>query len=357
MPFGIYIHIPYCMSKCRYCDFHSRGASRTVPDEYVQAVVRRLADFAPARPDTVYFGGGTPSLLTPQQLCRLIDAADPKQDAEITLEANPETVDLDTLQGFRTAGANRLSLGVQTAFDDSLRRLGRLHTAQQSRQALRLAHQAGFDNISGDIMLALPSYTTQEFDQTLRLMQEEGVSHISSYLLKIEPGTSFFRTPPENLPSEDEAADFYLYSVQQLEQAGYAQYEISNFALPQKESRHNLLYWNCDDYLGIGPAAHSCMQGVRYAFGRDTAAFIDGTASWEKTGVCNAEDYVMLQLRLNSGLDLHELSARYGLSLASKMPFLRQCVQHGLAKIEGERVSLTPQGMLVQNAILGQLLD
>ncbi len=357
MPFGIYIHIPYCMSKCRYCDFHSQGASRTVPDEYVQAVLRQIAAFSPARPDTLYFGGGTPSLLSPQQLCQLIDAVDPLSDAEITLEANPETVDLAKLQGFRAAGANRLSVGIQTASEQSLRRLGRVHTVQQSRQVLQFAHQAGFSNISGDIMLALGGYTTQEFDQTLQLMKEGGVSHISSYLLKIEPNTPFFSNPPTDLPDEDAAAEFYLYSVEQLEQAGYKQYEISNFSLPQKESRHNLLYWNCDDYLGIGPAAHSCMNGIRYAFGRDTSAFIEGSSDWEQTGVCSAEDFVMLQLRLNSGLRFSQLEQRFGASLTKKMPFLRQCQQHGLAVLSDDGVALTPQGMLIQNTILCELLD
>ncbi len=357
MPFGIYIHIPYCLSKCRYCDFHSCGGSSGVSDAYIDAVVSHLKKFAPAQPDTVYFGGGTPSLMTPSQLCKIIDTVQPLSSAEITLEANPETLTLAKLQGFRTAGANRLSIGVQTAFEDSLKTLGRPHTTTQSRNAFRMAHQAGFDNISGDIMLALPNYTSQEFDLTLALMQQEGASHISSYLLKIEPGTPFYRNSPANLPDEDTAADFYLYAVERLAAAGYQQYEISNFSLPQKESKHNLLYWNCNDYLGIGPAAHSCMNNVRYAFGRDTQSFIQSTSPWEITGNCTAEDYIMLQLRLNTGLDLAKLKEQFGVCFSrSQLAFLQQCQQHNLLHFKDNIIQLTPEGMLIQNSILIELL-
>lgn len=358
MAFGIYIHIPYCLSKCRYCDFYSAGHSGGVPDAYVQSVVRQLESEHLPRPDTLYFGGGTPSLLTPEQLQRMVQAAAPKPGAEVTLEANPETLSPALLEGFLQAGANRLSLGVQTAFDENLRRLGRPHTAAQSRAALRMARQAGFENISGDIMMALPFYSPAEFDATLELLEEGGVSHISAYLLKIEPDTAFGRNPPAGLPDEDATADLYLYAVEQLEQHGFAQYEISNFAQPGRKSRHNLLYWNCEDYRGIGPAAHSCMNGVRTAWPACTSDFIAGTAAETVTGSCTAEDFVMLQLRLKNGLDLSVLKQQYGLEWgADKVRFIEQCVRNGLAVWKNSRLSLTPRGMLVQNAILCQLLD
>ena len=357
MPFGIYFHIPYCLSKCRYCDFYSRPASRQVPEEYVQALLDRLAQFPRDRAHTVYFGGGTPSLLSPGQLERLIKAADPLDGAEITLEANPETLTLDLLRDFRAAGANRLSLGVQTASDQSLRTLGRPHTARESRLAFEMARAAGFDNISGDIMLALPGYSRAEFDDTLALIKGGGARHISAYLLKIEPGTPFGRRPPAGLPDEDEAADFYLYAVEQLENAGYRQYEISNFAKPGWQSSHNMIYWNCHDYLGLGPAAHSCIDGVRYAFGPDTDAFIAG-APWEVTGDCTWEDYVMLQLRLRTGLDLGLLRKKFGMEFSpAKLAFLEKCEKNGFLILEQDRVRLLPRGLLVENAILGELLD
>lgn len=358
MAFGIYLHTPYCLSKCNYCDFYSAPRSGAVPDEYVAALLARLRAAAPPRPDTLYFGGGTPSLLSPAQLERLITAANPLPGAEITLEANPETLTPQKLRGFRAAGANRLSLGVQTAHDASLRRLGRPHTAAQSRLALQMAADAGFDNISGDIMLALPEYTRQEFDDTLALLKNGGVSHISAYLLKIEPGTPFGRRPPQHLPDEDAQADTYLYAVARLAEEGFAQYEISNFARPGRESRHNLLYWNCEDYLGLGPAAHSCMGGVRTAWPADTAAFISGAANEEITGSCTAQDYIMLQLRLSDGLSLPRLKEKYNYEFSNqKIQFVEFCQKQGLAVFENDTIRLTPRGMLVQNAFLAQILD
>ena len=197
MSLGLYLHIPYCFSKCRYCDFYSHPGERGVPDAYVDALLRELARFAPdapLRPDTVYFGGGTPSLLSPAQVGRLIRAACPVSGAEVTLEANPETVTEESLWGFRKAGVNRISFGVQSARDTQLRTLGRPTRPGRPARPLRRP-PAGFENISGDIMLALPHYTQAEFDETLELIEEGGATHISAYLLKIEPDSAFGRTP------------------------------------------------------------------------------------------------------------------------------------------------------------------
>ena len=360
--FGLYIHIPYCRSKCRYCDFYSTPCPDGVPEAYIDALCREMDRFSPCgstplRPDTLYFGGGTPSLLTPAQAARLIRAAGPVPGAEITLEANPETVTPERLAAFRRAGVNRLSLGIQTARDDSLARLGRRHTAAQSRRALGMAVQAGFTDISGDLMLALPAYTMAELDETIALLAESGCTHISGYLLKIEPNTVFGQRPPEALPDDDAAADFYLAAVEKLAALGYAQYEISNFARPGFESRHNRIYWDCGDYLGLGPAAHSCMGGKRFATPAGTAAFLAAPAVYEPQGECTAEDYIMLQLRLSRGLSLSALRARYGVSFSSeKLRFLQTLAEHGLAVFDGSVLRLTPRGMLVQNSILCELV-
>jgi putative oxygen-independent coproporphyrinogen III oxidase len=360
MALGLYWHIPYCGAKCRYCDFYSAPGAHGVPAPFVQALERELAAFTggePLAPDTIYFGGGTPSLLEPADAARLIRAAAPKPGAEITLEANPDTVDEARLAGFRAAGVNRISFGVQTARDDQLRALGRLHTADTARRAFRAARAAGFENLCGDIMLALPHYTRAEFDETLALLAGEGAVHISAYLLKIEPDSAFGRHPPEGLPNGDAAADFYLYAAAQLEAAGYRQYEISNFAQPGREGRHNLIYWNCGDYLGIGPAAHSCMAGRRFFYPADTAAFLAGTARPQPDGGCGAEDFLILQLRLTKGLDLAEYRRRGGPTFTpAQEAFVEQCVQHGYARYDGRTLALTPAGMIVQNAILAQLL-
>ena len=359
---GLYLHIPYCASKCYYCDFYSAAHRGAVPDAYVDALLRELARFTncdtgPLRPDTLYFGGGTPSLLSPRQVCRLIDAAAPAPGAEITLEANPETVTLETLQGYRRAGVDRLSFGVQTAFDDSLTRLGRRHTAAQARRALALAAQAGFANVSGDVMLALPGYTMAELDATLALLAESGCTHISSYLLKIEAGTVFGRRPPDGVPDDDAAADFYLAAVERLAALGYAQYEISNFARPGFTSRHNLLYWNCEDYLGLGPAAAGCLHRRRFSTPRGTAAFLAGPAAYTEEGPCTGEDYAMLQLRLARGLSLARLQEDWGIAWGpEKLAFCRRLAAEGLAAFDGDTLALTPRGMLVQNSILCELL-
>ena len=362
MAFGLYLHIPYCLAKCRYCDFYSKGGSRGVPQEYVDALVRRMDSFRrqgllPEHSDTVYFGGGTPSLLTPEQAARLIAAASPAPGAEVTLEANPETVDEASLSGFLQAGVNRLSLGVQTAFNESLARLGRPHTAAQSREAFAAARRAGFSNISGDIMLALPQYTREEFDATLELIGSGGATHISAYLLKIEPGTAFGKRPPAGLPDEDAAADFYLYGVEQLEKAGFAQYEISTFARAGFEGRHNLLYWKCQDYLGLGAAAHSGVNGKRFYWLGDTHGFLDPDCQPVQDGGCGAEDYILLQLRLTSGLDLNALKTQYNVEFSQKqLRFVEKCVTAGYARFQNNVLTLTPAGLIIQNSILCELL-
>ncbi len=357
MTFGLYYHIPYCFSRCRYCDFYAAPGAQGVPEAYIDALIRALGrQEVPGAPSSVYFGGGTPSLLAPAQAARLIEAARPAPGAEITLEANPETVSLESLRGFYAAGVNRLSVGVQSASDSQLRRLGRPHTAAEARAALAAARRAGFENISGDIMLALPDYTRGEFDETLALLREGGAVHISAYLLKIEPGSAFGRRPPAGLPGPDEAAAFYLYAVERLAAAGYAQYEISSFARPGREGRHNKIYWDCGDYLGLGPAAHSCMAGRRFYYPADTAGFIAG-AQPVPDGGCGAEDYLLLQLRLSRGLDLAEYRRRGGAPFTPRQrAFLARCEAEGYLSFTPERLVLTPRGMLVQNSILTELL-
>ncbi len=360
--YGLYIHVPFCQSRCLYCDFYSAGSHSAVPDAYVDALLRELqrrrATGRLRRPHTLYFGGGTPSLLSRAQLAKLVRMADPLPGAEVTLEANPGPALLPKLAGFLDAGANRLSLGAQSARDVSLRALGRPHTAADTRSALRAAHEAGFANLSGDIMLALPGYSRAEFDETLALLAEGGATHISAYLLKLEPGTPMGNTPPGGLPSPDEAAEHYLYACGQLSAAGFAQYEISNFAQPGFEGRHNLLYWDSRDWLGIGPGAHSCLAGRRFSTPPDVDAFVSGSAVPQDEGPLTADDYIMLRLRLTAGLSEDALFARFGRRLSTRQrAFLARCEAEGLAlQAPGGAWALAPRGMLVQNSILVELL-
>lgn len=357
MSFGLYLHIPYCASKCRYCDFYSKGGSGGVPEEYITALLREMARHSAVGASTVYFGGGTPSLLNSSQVARLLQAAAPARGAEITLEANPDSLTQEKLEGYLEAGVNRLSIGVQSASDAQLRLLGRTHTASEAAQSFAMAKAAGFQNISGDIMLALPGEGESAFLQTLALIEQGGASHISCYLLKIEENTYFGRHRPAGLPDDDEAAALYLFAAAELEKHGYRQYEISNFARPAFESRHNLLYWNCENYLGLGPAAYSCMDGRRFHYPADLPAFVARIAPVVQDGVLDAEDYIMLQLRLAKGLNLALCREMWGSALSEKalkkIPLLQKA---GYCHFENDLLRLTPAGMVVQNAILAELL-
>ena len=367
--FGLYIHIPYCRSKCRYCDFYSTPCPDGVPEAYIDALCREMDRFSPCgstplRPDTLYFGGGTPSLLTPAQAARLIRAAGPAPGAEITLEANPETVTPERLAAFRRAGVNRLSLGIQTARDDSLARLGRRHTAAQSRRALGMAVQAGFTDISGDLMLALPAYTMAELDETIALLAESGCTHICGYLLKIEPGTPFAAQAASlELPDEDAAADRYLAACAELASAGYRQYEISNFALPGFESRHNRKYWEGAPYLGVGPSAHSFLGGRRFFYPRSLPAFLRG----EPPVLENSRDgaladgspaeYLMLRLRLTEGLTEEAYRTRFGAPIPLLWRERAAALPRSHILCDEAGIRLTREGFLVSNVLIGRLLE
>ena len=259
MSLGLYLHIPYCFSKCRYCDFYSAPGQRGVPTQYVDALLRELARFAPEaplHPDTIYFGGGTPSLLSPADAARLIAAAAPTPGAEITLEANPDSAgDWKELRKLRRAGFNRLSLGVQSTDDALLRRIGRVHTYEQVQQAVMAARKAKFTNLSLDLIYGLPGQTMEDWQRTLADAVALGPEHLSCYGLKLEEGTPLWQQRQTlTLPDDDAQADMYLYTVAALGEMGYEQYEISNFAKSGKESRHNLKYWRMEEYAGFAGA-------------------------------------------------------------------------------------------------------
>ncbi len=358
---GVYVHVPYCIKKCNYCDFYSIKTQERVPQNYVDALIKDISatlEGINVLPDTVYFGGGTPCLMTPVQIKSIIDAINPKSAAQITLEANPKATDEAQLTGYLNAGVNRLSLGVQTAGEQSLVRLGRCHTSSDSILALRAAKSAGFKDISGDIMLALPNYTMGEMTRTIELLSDNGCTHISSYMLKIENNTPFAKAPPQNLPDDDEAADYYLACVSELNKLGYMQYEISNFAKPGFESLHNLLYWNCEDYLGFGPSAHSCFNGRRYYYKKDVTAYINNTSKPIFDAQMTAEDYIMLQLRLNKGLSLKALGNKFGISATNKLNSVCNMLKKAQYLTYTDNIiALTPKGMLLQNSILYEILQ
>ena len=374
-PLGLYIHIPFCRQKCAYCDFYSLPSREDKMDAYTDALIRHIREVAPRteshRVDTVYFGGGTPSYLGAERLRSILrtvmKGCPVTRDAEITLEANPDSAcDIKALRTLRRAGFNRLSLGVQSADDGLLRAIGRIHTFAQVRQSVTAARKAGFRNISMDLIYGLPGQTMQQWEDTLSAVIALAPEHISCYGLKLEPGTPLYqRRLEETFPDDDAQADMYLYAVTALEQNGYGQYEISNFAKPGYESRHNLKYWRMQEYAGFGPGAHSDFGGVRYAYTKDLEGYIRGvrdhapmlSESDRIPPLDRDTEWVMLGLRTTAGLDPKAFERRFRRRFTCFLPFLDQCARAGYAVEEDGRWHLTPRGFLVSNQIIGGMLD
>lgn len=355
---GIYVHVPFCRSKCAYCDFYSLSGADGLMDPFVDALAAQVRAAPRPRPaDTVYFGGGTPSFLGPRRLAALLRAVTRRfpvlPGAEITLEANPDSVG-PWFADLRAAGFNRVSLGMQSAHDASLRLLGRVHSARQTRDAVRAVRRAGFRNLSLDLMYGLPGQSLAAWLDSVKQAVDLGPDHLSCYALKLEPHTPLCAL---SVPGDDLQADMYLSAVDLLSRRGYRQYEISNFARPGRESRHNLKYWTLGEYVGFGPGAHSDFGGVRFAWARDLAAFVGG--AWtlservEVTERERAREWLMLGLRTVDGLD----AAKFAYDFSAFDAFFDACAAAGYARRAPGRVSLTPEGFLVSNAIIGRVLE
>lgn len=368
---GLYIHIPFCKAKCAYCDFYSLAHSEEKMDAYMAALLRHLEEVAPRaagmQVDTVYFGGGTPSYLGAARLCRILQTVlrryDVARDAEITLEANPDSAgDWKELRRLRRAGFNRLSLGVQSTDDALLRRIGRIHTYEQVQQAVTAARKAKFTDLSLDLIYGLPGQTMEGWQRTLADAVALGPEHLSCYGLKLEEGTPLWQQRQTlTLPDDDAQADMYLYTVAALGEMGYEQYEISNFAKSGKESRHNLKYWRMEEYAGFGPGAHSDFGGVRYGYVRDIDSYIAGrlVLSESETDSTLARDYeyVMLSLRTAAGIDRQTFEKRYRQRFRPMEALFEQYEKAGLASRTEGGWRLTPKGFLVSNSIIAALQE
>lgn len=368
MAIGLYLHIPFCVSKCPYCDFYSlTGSTDADRDAYVQALFRAMAVWAERTgeiADTLYFGGGTPSLLGGARLATLIAAARQQfaltDDAEITLEANPADGLDEVFAAFAAAGGNRVSLGMQAAADTHLRTLGRRHTAAQVETAVTAARKVGIDNLSLDLMLGTSEQTPADVEQMVTRCTQLGASHVSAYLLKLEPNTPYAAAPPP-LPDEEATVALYHTAATALESAGYRQYEISNFARDGKYSRHNLKYWNLDPYIGLGPAAHSFYGGRRFYYPRSLTSFMAGEpplAEGDDEAIVenSPEEYAMLRLRLTEGLTEQGFAARFGYAIPSRMRQRAAALPTSLITTDKDGIRLTRDGFLVSDAILAQLL-
>lgn len=366
---GLYIHIPFCKTKCHYCDFYSFAPQPGFCERYIAALKNQLSSFAPTQFDSVYLGGGTPSLLEPAQVADLLEAAKRHHTllagTEITLELNPGDADLEKLRGYRAAGVNRLSVGVQSLCDAALRATGRRHSAAQALETLRLAANV-FGNVSADLLIGLPGQTRASLLGSIDGVASAGVSHVSAYMLKLMQNTPFGDDPPRDLPPDDETAESYLLAIERLAEHGLVQYEISNFAKPGLHSRHNCKYWELAPYLGLGPAAASLLGDRRYKTPPDAERFAalyeqgplcDPLAHMDDEGPATAADYIMLRLRTTDGLDLDKLYNLYDFEFdEQRVDFIKQCVTRSLAARNGNTLSLTPRGMLVSNSILSRLI-
>lgn len=369
---SLYVHIPFCRAKCAYCDFASYPRREADGERYFCALGDELASWQPELAEreikTVFLGGGTPSLMPEAAIARLMAqiraCGRVSPDAEITMEANPGTLTARKLRVCREAGINRLSLGAQAMDDRLLRALGRIHTAGDVRASVAMARAAGFDDVSLDLMYALPGQSRADWLRTLDAAVALEPEHISAYSLIVEEGTpmaDWVSAGRVSLPDEDEAVGMQRDAIERLARAGYARYEISNFARPGRECRHNLVYWLRGDYLGIGCAAHSLMDGVRFENPRGLDEYLAGERrvhAHRLSRVEEMEETLMLSTRLTRGMDLAAYGAEFGVDFVkAHRVALGRLAALGLVCVEDGFLRLTLEGMEVQNAVVVELLD
>ncbi len=365
---GIYIHIPFCKSRCSYCDFATDVyRNNDGVEKYVNALCTEITDHRPLTTnhfDTIYFGGGTPSLLTANQLEKIINSIYAKfsiaSKIEFTLEMNPATVTLEKLQDFKKLGVNRASFGVQTFDDRALKILARGHDANDARKTFELLRQANFDNISFDLIAGLPNQTLQNWEDNLNQALDLQPEHLSLYLLEIHEATPLaeqIRSKRQPLPDEDLAAEMYELMQAKVAKVGYEQYEISNFCKPNFESKHNNKYWLCEPVLAFGVSAHSFDGKTRWANERDTNKYVQMIENNESTIVYNEEidlasEFVFLNLRLMKGLNLVEYQERFSIDLQTKFAEdLKYLAEAELITFENNHLKLTKKGIVYSNEV------
>lgn len=339
---GLYFHIPFCKSKCPYCDFYSVKFDEASAQQYVQEICDEIKQYQGIF-DTVYFGGGTPSILPPELIGKILDCAraqfEISDDAEITVECNPSKDLSEDFKKYASYGVNRISVGMQSAVDSERFALGRVAGKNEVERTINYARQSGIENISLDLMLGTPKQTIESLDYSFDFIKSVGVPHVSAYMLKIEEGTKFFQMRDRLvLPDDDTVGEMYLKTVDTLASFGIKQYEISNFAVSGFESRHNTKYWTLTPYLGIGKSAHSFWGGKRFFYDIEWNKIDDGTGG-------DKEEQIMLGLRLAKGIDKSLVDRDFA-----------EFVKMGYVADLGERIALTPKGMLVSNTIINYII-
>ena len=359
---NVYIHIPFCRSKCKYCSFVSFCAIN-LKTEYLSALKKEiLKSYKQEKLNTLYFGGGTPSLLTTEEFSKIIKLFNTSLSTEITVELNPETITPDYLIRLKEIGINRLSIGCQTFKDKILKEIGRRHNAKDVENVVKYAQQTGFNNISLDFIYGLPGQTIQMFEEDLKHAVSLGISHISLYGLKIEEGCFFFKNPPDNLPDEDMQADMYLKAIEILTNDNFEHYEISNFAINGFESRHNLNYWDNNSYYGFGAGAHGYENGIRYFNTSNLKEYIKNPCIHKNihkvTQQEQLEEEIFLGFRKSEGINIKKINEKFNIDFREKYAEqLKKYISYKYLKDTNEGFTLTNEGILVSNIILSEFLE
>jgi len=368
-PLSLYLHIPFCVRKCAYCDFPSHaGREQDIP-AYIEALKEEITEagqkWANRRVETVFFGGGTPSILTEAQMKALMNAVFSSfsvlPDAEISMEANPGTLTPEKLAAYREAGINRLSIGVQAMNDRLLHSIGRIHTASEAVEAVLMAKDAGFDNINIDLMYGLPGQSIDDFADTLDRALALPVTHLSMYSLIVEEGTPLYARVEqgEEIPGDEETLLMQHTAARIAAQHGLFRYEISNYAKPGYECRHNLVYWRRGDYLGLGCAAHSMLERARFSNTASLSDYLSGIREADRQLLDETdalEETVMLALRTSEGMDMGVYRTLSGRNFPKKEQTIDRLLSEGLALLKNGRLSLTERGMDVLNAVIEALV-
>lgn len=371
---GIYVHIPFCRQKCSYCDFYSVNWNDESENKYVEAVLNEIKGYKERLngqyvADSVFFGGGTPTIIKPESLYKIMEALrdliEVNKNSEISMEANPNTLTFEKLREYREIGINRLSIGVQSLNDDILKKIGRVHDSRQAIESIDRAKSAGFSNINTDVMFNIPGQEVSDIEDTISRLIERNIEHISFYSLKLEKGTPMYALEKNNkivMPDEEYERKMYYAGRSLMERNNFLQYEISNFSKNGFECRHNLKYWSQDVYIGLGPSAHSFMDGVRYSNPADLKMYCVSGFNRIVHERMNYEDlmfeYIMLRLRLSEGVDIHEFNSRFSTDF---IKIYQEQISHlgknNLIELSDGHIKLTEKGMDISNYVFEKFMQ
>jgi oxygen-independent coproporphyrinogen-3 oxidase len=375
---GFYIHVPFCKQKCNYCDFYSVKWDDEWENKYIKAVINEIKGYKEKIGnkyivDTVFFGGGTPTIIKPSNLKRILDTisiiADIDKNAEISMEANPNTLSDENLKQYKESGINRLSIGIQSLNDEILKKIGRIHNSSEAIEAIDRARKHGFENINADAMFNIPGQTTLDIEDTLSKIMERGVKHISFYSLKLEKGTPMYSMEQKKMitmPDEDEERNMYYKGRIVMEKNNLFQYEISNFAMKGYECKHNLKYWNQEEYIGIGPSAHSFMNSIRYSNPSDLKLYCKNIEENNLGRIIQEEmneeelmfEYIMLRLRLTEGLDSVEFKNKFSVDFNEKYKGqIKYLTENKLIEQIENIFKLTHRGMDISNYVFEEFME